>query len=272
MQIIDIHTHTFPEKIVKKSISILEKAANIKACTSGTNKSLIESMTKAGIKYSLLLPVATTPNQVSKINENSYKQNGRDGLFFFGAMHPLFDNYKEELKQIKNEGLKGIKLHPDYQKVFFDDIRMKRIVDTATELGLYIMVHAGVDIGLPEVVHCTPTHVLDVLSDTGSDRLILAHMGGWHLWDEVYDKLVDEKVFVDTSFSIDNVKNVEGNMDKEKFTRLVRAFGADKVLFGTDSPWSDQSLSVDWINETDLTEKEKQKIFWDNSSKILGIS
>ena len=84
--------------------------------------------------------------------------------------------------RIKALGLKGIKIHPDYQGTFFNDIRYKRIVEKATELGLYITVHAGVDIGMPDPVHCTPNHVLEVLKDTESDHLILAHMGGWRLW------------------------------------------------------------------------------------------
>ena len=62
----------------------------------------------------------------------------------------------------------------------------------ASELGLYIMVHAGVDIGLPEPVHCRPDHIIEVVKETGSDRLILAHMGGWRLWDEVKDKRSEE--------------------------------------------------------------------------------
>ena len=55
------------------------------------------------------------------------------------------ENYKEILKEIKNLGLKGIKLHPDYQDMYFDDIRYEHIVDTASELGLITVVHAGAD-------------------------------------------------------------------------------------------------------------------------------
>ena len=80
------------------------------------------------------------------------------------------ENVSEVLNRIKALGLKGIKIHPDYQGPFFNDIRYKRIVEKATELGLYITVHAGVDIGMPDPVHCTPNHVLEVLKDTESDH------------------------------------------------------------------------------------------------------
>ena len=44
------------------------------------------------------------------------------------------ENYKEVLVRVKDSGLKGIKLHPDYQATFFRDIRYKRIVEKATEV------------------------------------------------------------------------------------------------------------------------------------------
>ena len=157
--------------------------------------------------------------------------------------------------------------------MFFNDIRYKRIVSKATELGLYITVHAGVDIGLPNPVHCTPDHVLEVLKDTESDHLILAHMGGWRLWPEVKEKLMGKHLYFDTSFSGDYLlrDGVEGMLSKEAFVDLIHAMGSDYVLFGTDSPWSSQKESVSWFMETDLTETEKEQILSGNFIRIIGI-
>ena len=190
--IIDAHTHTYPETIAKRAIEKLEKNSGTKAHTNGVQSGLMASMKEAGISYSLLLPVATSKKQVDTINEVAAETNAKaleTGLLSFGGIHPETENVSEVLNRIKALGLKGIKIHPDYQGTFFNDIRYKRIVEKATELGLYITVHAGVDIGMPDPVHCTPNHVLEVLKDTESDHLILAHMGGWRLWNEVKDKL-----------------------------------------------------------------------------------
>ena len=156
--------------------------------------------------------------------------------------------------------------------LFFDDIRMERIVDKATELGLYTVVHGGIDIGLPDPIRCTPARTVKVLQDTGTDKLIVAHMGGWTLWDEVEELLIGRNVYLDTSFSIDCLEGVQGLLNKERFTRMVRDHGADRILFGTDSPWCDQKQSKEWILHTDLTGEEKEKILGENARKLLGFS
>ena len=236
---------------------------------------LQESMKRAGVDYSLLLPVATSVKQVDKMNQEAVAANecaGETGLLSFGAIHPDTPDYKEVLSWLADHDVRGIKLHPDYQGTFFDDIRMERIVDKATELGLYTVVHGGIDIGLPDPIHCTPARTVKVLQDTGTDKLIVAHMGGWTLWDEVEELLIGRNVYLDTSFSIDCLEGVQGLLNKERFTRMVRDHGADRILFGTDSPWCDQKQSKEWILHTDLTGEEKEKILGENARKLLGFS
>ena len=134
------------------------------------------------------------------------------------------------------------------------------------------MVHGGIDIGLPDPIHCTPARTVKVLQDTETDKLIVAHMGGWTLWDEVEELLIGRNVYLDTSFSIDCLEGVQGLLNKERFTRMVRDHGADRILFGTDSPWCDQKQSKEWILHTDLTGEEKEKILGENARKLLGFS
>ncbi|MCR5691940.1 MAG: amidohydrolase family protein [Eubacterium sp.] len=272
--IIDIHTHTFPDKIAKKALEKLAAASKVTPATLGTQEDLRRSMREAGIDYSVVLPVATSPKQVESINRLAVETNltsKETGIIYFGALHPDCENYRQVLLDLAQEGVSGIKLHPDYQLVFFNDIRMKRIVEAATELGLYVMVHAGEDVGLPEPIHCTPPMVEEVLRETESDRLILAHMGGWRLWDQVEEHLVGRKLYLDTAFSTDCMPEVEGMLDREAFCRMVRNHGADRILFGTDSPWSQQAAAKDWILSTDLTREEKDVILGENAAKILNI-
>ena len=271
--IIDFHTHTYPDRIAAETVEKLKSIAGVAAHGDGTAAGLSEATKEAGIDYALVLPIATSPHQVATINEVAYKTNisaNRKRLFSFGAIHPDSPDIKKVLRGIKSLGLKGIKLHPDYQDVFFTDIRCKRIVECATDLGLYIVVHAGIDIGMPDPVHTTPADILEVIRDTGSDKLILAHMGGWRMWDEAVELLAGEDVMIDTSFSTTAV-NVEGMLDEERFVEIVRAFGAEKVLFGTDSPWASQKKSLKWIQHSPLRKDEKEMILGDNAEKILKV-
>lgn len=264
--VIDFHTHVFPEKLVASAVKSLEEKSGVPAKTNGCINGLLASMKEAGVSRSIVLPVVTAPKQFSGINKfaASINENYSDCLTSFGGIHPDSEDYKGQLKFLKDEGFVGIKLHPDYQGVMFNDIRYKRIVDYASELDMIIQVHAGVDIGLPEPVHCTPKMALEVMSETGAKKLVLAHFGGWKLWDEVEELLAGRDVYFDTAF-------IEGYMDRQQFERIVKAHGSDKVLFATDSPWSRQKETIDWINACDLDDETKEKIFYKNARRLLGI-
>ncbi|MBD5096423.1 MAG: amidohydrolase family protein [Lachnospiraceae bacterium] len=264
--VIDFHTHVFPEKMVAGAVKTLEEKSGVPAKTNGCIDGLLASMKEAGVTRSIVLPVVTAPKQFSGINRfaASINEEYSDCLTSFGGIHPDSEDYKAQLKFLRDEGFVGIKLHPDYQGVMFNDIRYKRIVDYASELDMVIQVHAGVDIGLPEPVHCTPKMALEVISETGAKKLVLAHLGGWKLWDEVEESLAGRDVYFDTAF-------IEDYIDRQQFERIVKTHGSDRVLFATDSPWSGQKESIDWINACDLDDETKEKIFYKNAKKLLGI-
>ncbi|MDO4521731.1 MAG: hypothetical protein Q4B57_01145 [Eubacteriales bacterium] len=132
--IIDFHTHTFPDKIAEKTIAALSDIGKISAHRSGTVDSLKESMQLCGIDISVVLPVATSPTQVETINRISYQLNKKDRLYFSGAIHPDCENVEEILDDIKAHGLFGIKIHPDYQGVYFHDKRYLRILCESAQI------------------------------------------------------------------------------------------------------------------------------------------
>lgn len=268
--IIDFHTHVFPEKIAAATIETLEKKADVKAATNGTVDGLLSSMQEAGVDCSVILPVVTSPRQFDKVNRYAYDINRQyertDGklptLISFGGIHPECEDYKTQLKLLKSMGMKGIKLHPDYQGVNFDDIRYMRIVEYASELNMVVLVHAGIDIGIPNPIRCTPQMSAKVLQDTQASKLVLAHLGGWKMWDEVEEILVGRNVYFDTAF-------IQSYISKEQFCRIVENHGAERILFATDSPWSGQYQMVKWIQESGLDTEAIEEIFYRNALNLL---
>jgi len=265
--IIDFHAHTFPDSIAAKTIEKLETVGHIKAFSDGRVSGLEESMKRSGVDISVVLPVVTNPAHITTVNRVAYETNQKfneTGIWSFGGIHPDNENYADELKAVADYGLKGIKLHPDYQNTFFDDIRYKRIIYKASELGLAISVHAGLDIGLPDPIHCTPDSVLEVIKDVSPENFILAHMGGFDLWDEVEEKLVDTGVLIDTAYCLDK-------MDKAQIIRMIESFGRERVLFATDTPWAGQKEYVNIFEGLGLSEDVKEYICHKNAQRILGI-
>lgn len=264
--IIDFHTHTFPDKIAERTMKVLAERCGLTPRRSGTVGSLKESMKRGGVDLSVVLPVATSPRQEPSINAESARLNGRDGLYFAGAIHPDCPDVDSALDAIKAYGFFGIKLHPDYQRVFFDDERYINIIAKAAERDLMIVTHAGLDVGYRDCIHCTPDmilRVLDRLGDSIADKLVLAHLGSYDNPDEVLEKLVGKPVYMDTAAVL--------GLQTEKRERIIKAHGADKILFASDSPWADQLEYINILNSFDLSERDKRKIFCENALRLLGI-
>lgn len=276
--IIDFHTHTFPDKIADAALTKLRAASHTLSFTDGTVTGLKRSMKDASIDWSVVLPVATNPQKVQSINDLSAALTEKEGLIYFGCVHPDMENAKGEIARISKMGIKGIKIHPVYQGVDIDDLRFLRILDAAAENGLIVVTHNGNDIGFPDVVHCTPQMARNALRQVGDVKLVLAHMGGWKNWNEVADALLDTSAYLDTAFSLGALVQSEPRhyspeeerlLSEEDFCALVRAFGAHRILFGTDSPWSDQKREVEAISTLPLTEGEKKSIFSENAKQLL---
>ena len=230
-------------------------------CSDGTVSGLVNNMDKFGVDISVVQPVITKPSQTVTLN-NWAKEITCDRLISFGGIHPESDNYMAELDRIKELGLPGIKLHPDYQGVMIDDIRYLDIIRYADKLGLIILVHAGIDIGLPMPVHCPPDKMKKVIEDIKPKKLVLAHMGGWKQWEEVYDLLAGEDVYFDTSFTFDYIED-------EMFLKILKKHGTDKLLFATDSPWSNSKKTADIIKGLSIPNGEKEAILAGNALRIL---
>ncbi|MBQ9433811.1 MAG: amidohydrolase family protein [Synergistaceae bacterium] len=284
MRIVDIHTHTFPEKIAARAITSLQAKSHTKAFTDGTIESLSRSMHEAGITYSVIQPVATNPKQVIHVNDSSIAVNesfSETGIMSFGAMHPDFEGYAAELDRLSRSGVKGIKLHPVYQGVSADDERYIRILRKAGELGMIVLLHAGYDIGFPGNDYALPEKIAHALREAGDVRVILAHMGGWKSWREAEEVFSRGNVYIDTAFSLVEFIPLDDGyyasreecrmLKSEEFVRMVHSFGAERVLFGTDSPWASQSETLRTIDSLPLTEAEKCMIYYNNSCGLLGI-
>ena len=278
--IVDFHTHTFPDKIAATAIQKMQKDCKSVAFTDGTVSALKASMKNADIDYSVVLPVATNPTKVSSINDISIQSTEKDGLIYFGCIHPDAENYKDELRRIADAGIKGIKIHPVYQGADIDDIRYLRIMDTAGELGLIVLTHAGNDIGFPGVVRCSPQMIENTLHQVGDINFVTAHMGGWKNWDAIDILQPFNHLYLDTAFSLGRITPLFDTayapdqlplLSDKDFCELVKTFGSDRILFGTDSPWTDQQAEKEHIMSLPLSKQEKENIMGKNACRLLNM-
>lgn len=268
-QIIDFHTHIFPDDIAEKTIQKVANMEEIPFFLDGRKQSLLASMKEAGIDYSLVLPVVTKPEQFRSVNQWAAKINGKEGLFSFGGIHPHSKEYKKELECIKAFGLRGIKLHPDNQDTFIYEESYCRIIKYALKLDLFITFHCGRQKEKQNNCKCMPKDIKRMLQKVSLEnqkdtRIILAHMGGIDSWNEVEEFLVGQNVYLDISYAIGRIKS-------EQFLRICQNHGIENILFATDSPWTSQKRVVEQMKEIGLTDKELEQICWKNGAKILNL-
>ena len=262
--LIDIPTHAFPEKIAERAIDKLSHTSGgLIPQHKGTLTSLKEEMAKDGVDISVVLGIATNPNQQTNVNNFAAEINKDEKIIAFGSVHPDAPDALDELERIKALGLKGVKLHPEYQSFFVDDERMKPIYKKISQLGLITLFHAGHDYGYGEPFHCMPQNLEGALK-WFSSPVIAAHWGGAGCKDLVIKHLAGKDVWFDLSFGY-------GNMPKSFAQEIVDKHTPDRLLFGSDMPWHRPSWEVRLIESLDIAPQDKEKIYYKNAIKLLDL-
>jgi len=268
--VIDFHTHIFPDRIYEKTIKILESnikeysGIDYKAVGTGNLTGLISDMEKDGIDFSVVMPIATHPKQTENIISFANEINGKNGVYSFASLHPENDDTDGILERIKEMGFRGIKLHPEYQSFYIDSPKSLKILKKCDDLGLYTVLHTGKDHGCPPPYHCMPERLKKVLEIVSGKYIIAAHMGGWNVWDKTSECIIGTPVLIDTAFSLHM-------LDKNLAADMIKAHGANKVLFGTDWPWFSQTKTLKLLEDLPISEEDKENIKHKNAEKILGI-
>ena len=278
--VIDFHTHTFPQSVAERAIAAIQEKGRSVAFTDGTRQGLLASMAGSGVQLSVVLPVATNPAKLASMNAVSIENNGDNGMLYFGAMHPLAENWKEQLQTLADAGIRGIKIHPLYQGVDITDKRYLRILQACGELDLIVVMHAGDDIAYPGQVRCSPKMTAQALRQVGPVKMVLAHMGGWKNWEEVTEYIGPTGAYVDTALSLGKITPLPDAtwqeeqlqlLDADRFCDMVRQLGSRRVLFGTDSPWGDPKQDLERIYALPLEPWEKEQMLCQNARRLLNI-
>lgn len=221
-------------------------------------------MDKAGIDLSVVCCVATRPEAVPSIHQ--WLENIRNSRIMpFATMHPDLTTIMREVEELKERGFKGFKVHPDYQGFFVDEKRMYPFYQAAQANGMIVLFHAGLDRGLPDPIHSTPERLGKVHMDFPSLCMVVAHMGGEAAFDETERHLLGRDIFMDTSF-------VLRVMSPDLLERFMKKHPVERILFGSDSPWTDQNEELHFLLDLPyLSGEEKEKITGGNAVKLLGL-
>lgn len=261
-KIIDAHCHIYPDKIAQKASDSTGNFYKIPSLLDGKTSTLLKHGEIAGFDHYIVQSVATTPKQVSSINNfiatSVAESNGKfTGL---GTLHPDSEDICADVEEIIALGLKGVKLHPDIQQFKIDDYRMLKIYELC-EGRLPILIHTGDS----RYDYSNPNRMMPILDIYKNLTVIGAHFGGWSIWEEATKVLSEYKNFyVDCSSSL-------YALTPEKAKELIMAYGTHKVLFGTDYPMWKPEEELEKFMKIELSEKQREDILYNNTAKLFGI-
>lgn len=265
-KIVDFHVHTFPKKIAEVAVSKLAAISMIVPATDGTDEMTLEVLKSAGVDSCVTLNIATSPKQQTAVNNSALevKERYRGRIFPFGSVHFEAENALEELTRIKEIGLYGVKLHPDYQGFMIDDKRLFPIYDLCQQLMLPVVFHAGWDCYSPGLIHAPPVLSAKVLKEFPNLKMVLAHFGGLKMWGEVETELIGKNVWLDTAMCASYA-------EKSMIKRLIEKHDISKVLFGSDCPWENPKNAVEFVNSMGFSQDKLDKILFENAKNLLSI-
>ena len=262
-KIVNAHCHIYPEKIADKAVIGIRDFYDLDMSLNGKVDGLLKDGGEVGVTHYLVHSVATTPKQVRSINEFIAKSvNTHPDLFTgFGTLHPDSEDIQGDFDYLIELGLKGVKLHPDFQRFAMNEERAFRIGEVVSDAGVPMQVHCG-DF---RYRYSNPEQVKPFLEEFPDIPFIGAHFAGWSMWEEATGKLAGfENLHVDLSSSL-------YALTPETALDLIHAYGADKVLWGTDYPMWESKSEMEYFEKIDLTSKERSRILYDNAAKLLKL-
>lgn len=259
-RIIDAHCHIYPAKIAAKAVAAIGNFYNIKMSEDGTSAALIAEGAKIGVEKYVVHSTATTVHQVRSINDYIHGEMLAHPEFIgFMTLHNEMEDgaIESEVELALSRGMKGVKLHPDFQKFNIDDAEN---IYRVTAGRLPVLLHMGDK----RYDFSSPLRLRKMAEKYPEQIFIGAHFGGYSVWDKVECLKDLPNVYFDTSSSL-------WALDKARASDLIHRFGHERYFFGTDFPMWKHDEELKRFLALDLTEEEREDILYRNAAKLLGV-
>lgn len=267
--LIDVHAHVFPDAIAKRAMERITNTTHVMEnggltpLTDGTLKQTDALMKTWDVDCYVLQNIATRPEQQTTINNYAASLQTAKRLCF-GSVHPGAEDAVRELERIKALGVKGVKLHPDYQGFYLDEPRLNVIYDAMQELELIAFFHTGYDPVSPHELHSSPASIAAVHKRFPRMKLVAAHLGGICERPLEAGALYQEDVYLDISMA-------PMRISLEEYEALLRAHGISRILLASDCPWGDIPSGLERLEKIGLTDREMDLVCHQNAAQLLGI-
>lgn len=261
--IVDVHTHVWPDRIARRALGT--PAEGIRRFGDGTVAGARESMERAGVDRNVCLAVADTPERLEAANAFV---GGLDPEWFigFGTVH-AGRSPDENIRSLRDNGLRGVKIHPLFQGYPLDDRRLWDVL-AALEGEFVCLFHVGPEMAGGENRLATPRMVAEIAEAFPRLAIIAAHLGGYHVHDAALEHLIGRPgIYLDTSWppSI-------GSVDRAVVRAAIERHGPERVVFGSDWPMADPGAEIAAIRALGFDPDTTASILGGTLTTLLGLT
>jgi hypothetical protein len=263
-EIIDAHSHIFPEKVADRAMERLSAMYDAKPVRRPVLDQLIVEMDEAGVDRSVYAPVSTRPDQVPSINRFALNLVDHPRVIPFGTLHPHYEDVSGEIERLLAGGIRGVKLQPFFQGFSFEEPETARMFEAIGD-QLAVLIHGGQEI--MEIEDPVPhgEALARLVEEYPKLRLIVAHMGGYDMWEGVDEHLVGAPVHFDLSYTFEFAPD-------EVIESICSRHGWDRIIFGSDFPWQGQQEALTGLRRLDLDDTTFAAVAAGNLLELLGPS
>lgn len=258
--IIDAHTHIYPDKIAVKAAQNISDFYDLRVLYDGAVSTLLKVGNSAGIDKYVIHSVATLPRHAASINKFIARtvEANPEKFIGFATLHPESKCIAEDIEHAIGLGLRGIKLHPDFQKFNADSPKAMQMYE-AIAARLPVLIHTGDK----RTEFSKPYRIVNVAKAFPGLDIIAAHLGGWSEWGNCAEELAGAGVYVDTC-------SCQAYLEPSRVRELIDIFGIDKVIFGSDYPMWDAGEELEMLSKILVTHEEREKVFYLNFEKLMS--
>jgi len=151
-----------------------------------------------------------------------------------------------------------------YQNFNIDDKWMYGFYELIASLGLFVIFHSGYDMAYPGNTQADVERIKKIADWFRDLTIVCTHVGGWKQWERIGCLSKCANVHTETSLTLSEVSD-------EEFVRLINFFDEDRVLFGSDSPWTDQREMVQRTEALKISDARKEKMLYKNAAALLKL-
>ena len=263
MRVIDMHTHIFPEKIAAKATVATAEYFDLPEPPNhyGSVAELVEALGQAGIERAMVFSAATTAHQVEHINRYILSEAEAHPQFIpCGTLHAACEGFREELAWMREHGMYGVKLHPEFQHFVLDDERLFPMFEEMEKHDMFLIAHMGD----PRVNVSGPARMLPIARTFPRLRCIAAHLGNWGDWDieKIRPLTRLPNVYTDISSTFNYTA------DHAALYAIIREYDPTHIFYGSDYPIWRPEKELRRARELYLPEELLEDVLFNNFARF----